>query len=79
MGYQITGSTKEKRWKILEVAVRQLGLQKVVYTIAKNVKLRKAKRMEKRNLGMPLESLLESRVPDPTCVKVLKDRWFAAY
>ncbi|PLT33646.1 hypothetical protein [Bacillus sp. V5-8f] len=44
LGYQITGSTKEKRWKILEIAVRQLGLKKVAYTIAQNVKLRKGQK-----------------------------------
>lgn len=44
LGYQITGMTREKRWKILEVAVKQLGLKKVAYTIAQNVKLRKGQK-----------------------------------
>ncbi|MCH6264542.1 MULTISPECIES: hypothetical protein [Neobacillus] len=44
LGYQITGSTREKRWKILETAVNQLGLKKVAYTIAQNVKLRKGQK-----------------------------------
>ncbi|WHY79942.1 hypothetical protein QNH20_12705 [Neobacillus sp. WH10] len=44
LGYQITGMTREKRWKVLEVAVKQIGLKKVAYTIAQNVKLRKGQK-----------------------------------
>lgn len=44
LGYQITGNTREKRWRVLEVAVKQLGLRKVAYTIAQNVKLRKGQK-----------------------------------
>jgi hypothetical protein len=44
LGYQITGMTREKRWKVLETAVKQLGLKKVAYTIAQNVKLRKGQK-----------------------------------
>lgn len=44
LGYQITGLTRNKRWQILEVAVKQLGLKKVAYTIAQNVKLRKGQK-----------------------------------
>lgn len=40
MGYQITNTTKEQRWRILQRAVPDIGLKKVVYTIAGNVKLR---------------------------------------
>ncbi|MEH6996642.1 hypothetical protein V7075_28735, partial [Neobacillus drentensis] len=44
LGYQITGMTREKRWKVLETAVIQLGLKKVAYSIAQNVKLRKGQK-----------------------------------
>lgn len=44
LGYQITGIPREKRWPILEIAVKQLGLRKVVYTIAQNIKLRKGQK-----------------------------------
>ena len=44
IGYQITGLTKEKRWTMLEKTVKQLGLKKVAYTIAQNVKLRKGQK-----------------------------------
>lgn len=44
MGYQITGVTREKRWKALEKAVPQLGLKKVVHIISYNVKLRKGQK-----------------------------------
>jgi hypothetical protein len=44
LGYQITGMTREKSWKVLETAVKQLGLKKVAYTIAQNVKLRKGQK-----------------------------------
>lgn len=40
-GYQITGLTRAKRWAILQKAVPALGLKKVAYTIAYNVRLRK--------------------------------------
>jgi hypothetical protein len=44
LGYQITGLTRAKRWSILETAVKKLGLKKVAYTIAQNVKLRKGQK-----------------------------------
>ncbi|MFJ5762800.1 hypothetical protein ACIQAA_27510 [Neobacillus sp. NPDC093182] len=40
-GYQITGLTRAKRWEILQKAVPSLGLKKVAYTIAYNIRLRK--------------------------------------
>jgi hypothetical protein len=43
IGYQITGMTRQKRWEILSTkAVPQLGLKKVVYTIAFLVRGRKS-------------------------------------
>ncbi|UQD52223.1 hypothetical protein C0971_09470 [Bacillus methanolicus] len=44
LGYQITGLNRQKRWDILKKAVPQLGLKKVAYTIAYNVKLRKGQK-----------------------------------
>lgn len=45
MGYRISGRiTRVERWKILEKAVPNLGLKKVAYTIAYNVKLRKGQK-----------------------------------
>lgn len=44
MGYQITGSTKEQRWIVLKRAVPALGLKKVTYTIANNIRLRKGQK-----------------------------------
>jgi hypothetical protein len=44
LGYQITGTTREKRWRILTTAVKTLGLRKVAYQIAHNVKLRKGQK-----------------------------------
>lgn len=44
VGYQITGLNRQKRWDILRKAVPQLGLKKVAYTIAYNVKLRKGQK-----------------------------------
>jgi hypothetical protein len=44
LGYQITGKSREKRWKVLEIAVKQIGLRKVAYTIAQHVKLRKGQK-----------------------------------
>lgn len=44
MGYQITNSTRENRWRILQQAVPTLGLKKVAYIIAGNVKLRKGQK-----------------------------------
>jgi hypothetical protein len=44
MGYQISGLTRARRWLILEKAVPQLGLKKVVYTISYNIKLRKGQK-----------------------------------
>ncbi|SDN76397.1 hypothetical protein SAMN05518871_107156 [Psychrobacillus sp. OK028] len=44
MGYQITDSTKVKRWTILQEAVSAMGLKKVVYIIVGNVKLRKGQK-----------------------------------
>jgi hypothetical protein len=43
-GYQITGKTREQRWKVLQRIVPDIGLKKVAYTIAGNVKLRKGQR-----------------------------------
>lgn len=44
MGYQITNMTRQKRWEILQHAVPKLGLKKVAYIIASNVKLRKGQK-----------------------------------
>lgn len=44
LGYRITGSTKHQRWRILERAVPALGLKKIAYIIAGNVKLRKGQK-----------------------------------
>ncbi|WP_281862690.1 hypothetical protein [Planomicrobium okeanokoites] len=44
LGYQITGINRERRWRILEKAVPELGLKKVAYTISYNVKLRKGQK-----------------------------------
>ncbi|MBU8919080.1 hypothetical protein BGM25_23830 [Bacillus sp. FJAT-29953] len=44
LGYQITGLTRVKRWAILEKAVPTIGLKKVAYTIAYNVRLRKGQK-----------------------------------
>lgn len=44
LGYQITGKSREERWRILQKAVPALGLRKVAYTIAGNVKLRKGQK-----------------------------------
>lgn len=44
MGYQITGLTRDERWRILKRAVPSLGLRKVATIIAYNVKLRKGQR-----------------------------------
>ncbi|MDF2036337.1 hypothetical protein P2R12_04935 [Cytobacillus oceanisediminis] len=44
MGYQISGLTRARRWEILEKAVPKLGLKKIAYTIAYNVKLRKGQK-----------------------------------
>jgi hypothetical protein len=43
-GYQITNTTREQRWSILQLAVPEIGLKKVAYTIAGNVKLRKGQK-----------------------------------
>lgn len=43
-GYQITGTTREQRWKVLQRIVPDIGLRKVAYTIAGNVKLRKGQK-----------------------------------
>ncbi|QST00886.1 hypothetical protein IMZ31_04765 [Pontibacillus sp. ALD_SL1] len=44
MGYQIIGLTPSSRWKILEKAVPELGLRRVVMTISYNIKLRKGQK-----------------------------------
>lgn len=44
MGYQISGLTRARRWEILEKALPKLGLKKIAYTIAYNVKLRKGQK-----------------------------------
>lgn len=44
MGYQITNTTREKRWSVLQAAVPAIGLKKIAYTIAGNVKLRKGQK-----------------------------------
>jgi hypothetical protein len=43
-GYQITGTTREQRWKVLQRIVPDIGLKKVAYTIAGNVRLRKGQK-----------------------------------
>jgi hypothetical protein len=44
LGYQITGLTRARRWTILQNAVPSLGLKKVAYTIAYNIRLRKGQK-----------------------------------
>ncbi|MGD6831015.1 hypothetical protein ACQCT5_02545 [Sutcliffiella halmapala] len=44
LGYQKTDTTKEHRWAALERAVPLIGLKKVAYTIAGNIKLRKGQK-----------------------------------
>ncbi|KGP73757.1 hypothetical protein [Pontibacillus yanchengensis] len=44
LGYQITNTTKDERWYILQKAVPKMGLKDVAYTIARNVKLRKGQK-----------------------------------
>lgn len=44
MGYQITDSTREQRWSALQRAVPAIGLKKVAYTIAGNIKLKKGQK-----------------------------------
>jgi hypothetical protein len=44
MGYQITDSTRQQRWLALQRAVPSIGLKKVAYTIAGNIKLRKGQK-----------------------------------
>lgn len=44
MGYQITGITRDQRWKSLESAVPKIGLKKVVQIISYNIKLRKGQK-----------------------------------
>ena len=44
LGYQITGLTRDKRWSILQKAVSEIGLKKVAFIIAQNVKLRKGQK-----------------------------------
>ncbi|WP_298825353.1 hypothetical protein [uncultured Planococcus sp.] len=41
MGYRISGSTRGERWKVLERAVPELGLRKVVTIISANIRIRK--------------------------------------
>ncbi|KGP90295.1 hypothetical protein N780_05860 [Pontibacillus chungwhensis BH030062] len=41
LGYQISGLTPSSRWEILQKAVPELGLRRVVMTISYNIKLRK--------------------------------------
>ncbi|MHC8515888.1 hypothetical protein [Sporosarcina sp. ITBMC105] len=44
MGYQITDTTREKRWEALIRAVPKLGLKRVAYTIAGFVRMRKGQK-----------------------------------
>lgn len=44
LGYQITDSSREQRWIVLQRAVPAIGLKKVAYTIAGNIKLRKGQK-----------------------------------
>lgn len=44
MGYQITGSTRSRRWEILQRAIPKLGLKRVTFTISYNIKLRKSQK-----------------------------------
>ncbi|UTR10201.1 hypothetical protein MM300_20350 [Evansella sp. LMS18] len=44
LGYQITNMRRIQRWEVLETAVPRLGLKKVVYIIAHNLKLRKGQK-----------------------------------
>ncbi|MDR6999694.1 hypothetical protein [Neobacillus niacini] len=51
MGYQITNSTRDLRWKVLQRAVPAIGLRKVAYTIAGNVKLLKGQKNGKEKFS----------------------------
>jgi hypothetical protein len=49
MGYKVSGNlTRANRWEILRKAVPELGLRRVAYTIAHNVKLRKGQKNGER-------------------------------
>ncbi|MFC5602686.1 hypothetical protein [Sporosarcina koreensis] len=48
MGYQITNSTRDKRWVVLQRAVPVLGLKRVAYTIAGFVRMRKGQKNGKQ-------------------------------
>ncbi|MCM3569311.1 hypothetical protein [Neobacillus mesonae] len=50
-GYQITGLTRAERWSILQKAVPALGLKKVAYTIANNIRLRKGQKNGQRKFS----------------------------
>lgn len=41
ISYRITGSTRDERWKVLNQAVLELGLKKVVSIISANIRIRK--------------------------------------
>jgi len=41
MGYRISGSTRSERWNVLNRAVPELGLRKVVSIISANIRIRK--------------------------------------
>lgn len=41
IGYRISGSTRTERWKVLNQAVLELGLKKVVSIISANIRIRK--------------------------------------
>jgi hypothetical protein len=40
MGYQIQGTTRTKRWEVLQQAVKKFGLARVTHVIESNIKLR---------------------------------------
>lgn len=44
MGYQITNTSREVRWSVLQRAVPTMGLKKVAYNIASHIKLRKGQK-----------------------------------
>jgi hypothetical protein len=51
MGYQITNTSREMRWSVLQRAVPALGLKKVAFTIASHIKLRKGQKNGKEKFS----------------------------
>ncbi|MGY3717661.1 hypothetical protein ACWE42_19290 [Sutcliffiella cohnii] len=51
MGYQITDTSREQRWMVLQRAVPALGLKKVADTLARNVRLKKGQKNGKKKFA----------------------------